>query len=594
MRKNITRFLCIVTATTSSLLAQSSYPPPGWQDQRDPLASDIAEVGGNFISFAGQYPASFNYYLANNTFSAELFGMLYETLLDLDPFTLEYVPGLAKAWTISEDKQTFTFTIDENARWSDGTPITAADVRWTFDAIMDPANLTGPHKVSLERFAPPEIIDDRTIAFTAHTVHWQNLGAAGGFMILPKHAYAEQDFNRLNFHFPVISGPYKLGRIQEGTSVQLNRRDDWWRRQQKKTENLYNFENVTYRFYAERENAFDAFEQAQLDMFPVFTARVWARETQGRRYLNNWIVRQEVRNHQPVGFQGFAMNMRRAPFDDIRVRKAMAHLLNRERMNRTLMFNMYFLYSSYFEDLYFDGSPNNNPVFDYDLSKARALLTEAGWKPNPQTGRLEKDGTPLAFTFLTRDPTAERFLQIFNEDLVRVGITMHIERQDWAEWSRSMNRFDYDMTGAAWSAGVFKNPESMWHSDEADRTGGNNITGFRHDEVDRLIEKQKTIFDVAKRHDIVRRIDAILTEHVPYILLWGSDANRILYWNKFGSPPTVLSRLGDHSAARAYWWFDYDADAELQHARSENLPLPPRPSPIHFDRVFETMQEIMD
>ncbi|MFU8780779.1 MAG: extracellular solute-binding protein [Kiritimatiellia bacterium] len=586
--KNIIRLILSLAAT--STFAQSAFPPETWQDTPDPLASSLAETGGNLISFAGQYPASFNYYLANNTFSAELFGMMYESLLDLDPFTLEYAPGLAASWTIAEDKKTFTFTIDPDARWSDGTPVTAKDVRWTFDAIMDPSNLTGPHKVSLERFEPPVVIDERTIAFTAHEVHWQNLGAVGSFVILPEHAYENEDFNRLNFSFPVVSGPYRLGRIQEGTSVELNRRDDWWRRTKQSTGNIYNFENLTFRFYAERENAFDAFEQAQIDVFPVYTARVWAQETQGRRYLNNWIVRQEIQNHQPVGFQGFAMNQRRPPFNDIRVRKAMAHLLNRERMNRTLMFSMYFLYTSYFEDLYFDGAPNNNPVFNYDPEKARALLTEAGWQPNPQTGRLEKDGQPLAFSFLSRDAMADRFLQIFNEDLVRVGITMNIERQDWAAWSRSMNRFDYDMTWAAWSAGLFKNPESMWHSSEADRPGGNNITGFRSAEVDQLIEQQKTIFDVATRHDIVRRIDGILTANVPYILLWGSNANRMLYWNRFGTPPTVLSRLGDASSARVYWWFDEDADAELQHARSENLPLPPRPAVIHFDTVFQSMQ----
>jgi len=583
--------LCLCAVAFSRLAAQTNFPSHAWKDAPDPLASPIAQPGGNFVSYAGQYPASFNYYLANNTFSAELFGLLYETLLDLDPFTLEYTPGLAASWTISEDKRTFTFTLDPDARWSDGTPVTAADVRWTFDVVMDPANLTGPHKVPLERFEPPRILDERTIAFTAHTVHWQNLGAVGGFMILPRHAYQGEDFNRLNFAFPVVSGPYHLGAIQEGISVQLDRREDWWRRQQQRTAHLYNFETLTYRFYAERENAFDAFGQAQIDMFPVFTARLWAQETQGNRYLNNWIVKQEIRNHNPVGFQGFAMNQRRPPFDDLRVRQAMAHLLNRERMNRTLMFDMYFLHSSYFEDLYFDGSPNHNPVFNYNPAKARQYLAEAGWLPNPLTGRLEKDGQPLTFTFLTRDPTADRFLQIFNEDLVQMGITMNIERQDWAAWSRAMNRFDYDMTWAAWSAGIFKNPESMWHSAEADRPGGNNITGFRDPEVDRLIEQQKTIFDAAVRHGIVRQIDAILTANVPYILLWNSNANRILYWNKFGTPPTVLSRLGDHSGARAYWWFDEDARAELEYARQENLPLPPRPAMIEFNSVFETMQQ---
>ncbi len=574
--------------------AQAAPPTPSspqWQNTPDPVASPLAYPGGTLVSYAGQYPSSFNYYLAHNTFSGEIFSLLYESLLDMDPATLEYAPGLAREWSLSEDKTTFTFRLDPDARWSDGNPITAEDVRWTYETIMNPKNITGPHKVSLERFEPPVVSDPHTIQFTAREVHWQNLGAASGFLILPKHAFENEDFNRLNFSFPVVSGPFRLGRIQEGVSVDLRRRDDWWRREQPRTGQVYNFETLRYRFYAERENAFEAFEQGLIDIYPVFTARVWAQETQGRRYLNNWIVRQEVRNHQPVGFQGFAMNQRRPPFDDIRVRQAMAHLLNRERMNRTLMFGQYFLHRSYFEDLYFDGTPNPNPDRDYNPDKAHALLSAAGWIRNPQTGLLEKEGKPLSFSFLTRDAMSDRFLQIYNEDLSRAGISMTIERQDWAAWTRSMSRYDFDMTWAAWSAGLFKNPESMWHSSEADRQGGNNITGFRDPEVDRLIEKQKTIFDVQQRHQIVRQIDAVLTEQTPYVLLWNSNANRLLYWNKFGTPPTVLSKHGDASSARVYWWFDEDAAAELEHAIANDLPLPPLPAVVSFDQAFDSAMQ---
>ncbi len=565
----------------------SAAPPtsPTWQKTPDPIASPLAYPGGTLVSYAGQYPASFNYYLANNTFSGEIFGLLYESLLDLDPASLEYAPGLAREWDISDDKKTITLHLDPDAQWSDGRPITSEDVLWTYEAVMDPENMTGPHKVSLERFETPVVLDTNTIAFTAKEVHWQNVGAVGGFLILPKHAYENEDFNRLNFSFPVVSGPYRIGPIQENVSIDLVRRQDWWRAPQKRTDHLYNFDTLRYRFYAERENAFEAFEQEHIDIYPVFTARLWSQSTQGTRYRNNWIIRQEVRNHQPVGFQGFAMNLRRAPFDDRLVRQAMAHLLDRERMNRTLMFGQYFLHRSYYEDLYFDGTPCQNPTFDYDPDKADALLKQAGWIRNPDTGLREKNGEPLAFSFLTRATTAERFLQIYNEDLKRAGIQLKIDRLDWAAWTRAMSRYDFDMTWAAWGAGLFKNPESMWHSEEAERPGGNNITGFAHPEVDRLIEQQKTLFDVEQRHAIVRRIDAILTAHTPYILLWNSNANRLLYWNKFGTPRTVLSQYGDASATRAYWWYDEDAAASLNMARNNKLPLPPLPPIIDFDKI---------
>jgi len=583
----LSSIVLLALLTASAAFAQPlHFPLPGWQATADPVASPEATVGGSLSSYAGQYPPSFNYYLANNSFSAELFGLMYETLLDMDAFSLEYTPGLAAQWTISEDKRTFTFTLDPRAVWSDGRPVTAADVRWTYDTVMDPRHTTGPHKVALERFDPPVVQDERTITFSAKSVHWQNLGGAGGFHILPKHIYENEDFNKLNFAFPVVSGPYRLGTVREGIAVDMERRADWWRRADPRTRHTFNFQTLSYRFFAERENAFEAFQQGSIDIYPVHTARLWVSETRGERYLNNWIVKQTVRNRQPVGFQGFAMNLRRPPFDDVRVRQALAHLLNRERMNRTLMYNQYFLHRSYYEDLYDLETPCENPFFDYNPAKARQLLAEAGWQANPATGRLEKDGREFAFTFLTSSPTVNNFLQVFNEDLQRAGITMTIDRKDWAGWAKTMDEFAFDMTWSAWGAGLFKDPESMWHSAEAERAGGNNTTGFKDATVDELIERQKEIFDVKERHAICRKIDGIVTRACPYILLWNLNASRLLYWNKFGTPPTVLSRHGTDGAVSAYWWFDADNAADLQDAMQNGRPLPPRPATVIFDEQF--------
>lgn len=566
--------------------AEESFPGPDWADEPNPLASPHAYPGGNINIYAHQYPKSFNYYLDNNVFSGDLFGYLYESLLGLHPITAEYEPGLASAWTISDDKLTFTFMIDPEAAWSDGTPVTAADVVFTFDTIMSPDNLTGPHKVALEKFERPVIVDERTVRFTATEVHWRNLSALGGMNILPKHAMEGQDFNRINFEFPVVSGPYRIGEIQEGILVRLARRDDWWAAGRKAAQGVINFDTLTFRFFAEQENAFEAFRKGLLDVFPVYMSRIWMNETSGERFAKNWIVKQKVYNANPIGFQGFAMNLRRPPFDDLRVRKALAHLLNREKMNETLMYNQYFLHTSYYEDLYDDAHPCANPVFKYDPDRARELLAEAGWVVNPENGLLEKDGKPFVLRFLTRDPSSDKFLAIYAEDLKDVGITLEIERKDWAAWMKDMGEFNFDMTWAAWGSGLFKDPESMWHSKEADRANGNNVTGYRNPGVDTLVEKQKAIFDITERNAILREIDAILTAEVPYILLWNIDYTRLLYWNKFGTPPTVLSKYGDERSAYGLWWYDEDQAADLEAAMESGDPLPPRPVVVRFDEAF--------
>ncbi len=579
----MTTILLLRAAVTQ---AEERFPKPDWKDAPDPLASEDAVVGGRLSTFAGQYPQSFNYYLANNTFCSQLFSLMYETLLDMDPLTLKYTPSVADGWTISDDKRTFTFHISPTARWSDGKPITAEDVAWTYSTVMAPEHTTGPHKVALSRFDPPTVKDANTITFTAKEIHWQNLGAAGGFHILPKHAFEKLDFNALNFEFPVLSGPYRIAGVTEGSRLDLVRRPDWWQRSDLRHQNKGNFNTLTFLFFAERENAFEAFRKGLIDIYPVHTSRLWVKETRGDKFINNWIVKQKVQNYQPVGFQGFAMNMRRPPFDDVRVRRAMAHLLDRDRMNRTLMYNQYFLHRSYFEDLYTPETPCTNPIIKYDPGRAEALLAAAGWKVNPDTGLLEKGGAPFTFTFLTRDPTSEKFLQIYSEDLEKVGIKLNIDQKDWASWARDMNEFNFDMTWAAWGAGLFKNPESMWHSKEADRTSGNNITGFKSERVDALIERQKTLLDTDTRHAICREIDAIVTADCPYALLWNLNYSRLLYWNRFGTPPTVLSKHGRADSSLWYWWYDEDSAADLEDAIDAGLPLPPHKPVVTFDEEF--------
>ncbi len=568
-------------------LAQEVFPGEDWQDRPNPLADPAAVPGGAITLFGGQYPKSFNVYLDNNALSAEIFGLQYESLLSTDPITAEYVPGLADRWTVSDDKRTFTFHIDPRARWSDGKPVTAHDVCWTFGAIMNPSNLTGVHKVSLEQIDPPEALDERTVRFHAREVHWRNLGAVGGFAVLPRHAYRDRDFNKLHFTFPVVSGPYRIEDMQEGRSLTLARREDWWARAQQRHRHVFNFDEIRYRFFSNRGNAFEAFKQGTIDLFPVYTARRWVRETGGPRFMQNWIVRQNVHNYKPIGFQGFAMNLRREPFDDLRVRKALAHLLNREKMNRTLMYDQYFLQRSYYEDLYTPEHPCTNPQWSFAPQRARELLHAAGWRADPETGLLTRDGQPFRIRFLARNQSADKFLAIYAEDLKDAGIELTIDRKDLASWAKDMDRFHFDMTWASWGSGLFKDPEGMWASAEAERRGGNNITGFRDERVDELIEKQKTMFDVQQRHALCREIDALVAEQVPYILLWNIDSVRLLYWNKFGTPPTVLSRYGDERSALTYWWYDPDSAAELQDARELDLPLPPRPAEIVFDDRFQ-------
>jgi len=575
--------LIIIFFIISEVWAQEYFPKANWKAQPDPYASSMTEVCGTLSLFAGQSPKSLNYYLDSNTLTAEIFSAMYETLIQMNGTNLEYEPYIAKKWSISKDKLTFIFEIDPDAKWSDGKPITANDVKWTFDAILNPNNLTGVHKVSLERFKTPEILDNLTIKFTAKEVHWVNLGACGTFHILPKHVYENKDFNKINFELPVVSGLYKFGQLKEGLFLTIERRNDWWKKNDVRQQGIGNFQTLKFMFFAERENAFEAFKKGLIDLFPIYTSRIWINETSGEKFDNNWIIKQKIFNKRPVGFQGFAMNMRKPPFDDINVRIAMNMLIDRKKMNKTLMFNQYFLHRSYYEDLYDNKNKNSNPEVVFDKEAARKLLDNARWKVNPETGIREKNNEKLSFKFLTRASSTDKFLAIYAQDLKDAGIEMTIDKKDWAAWAKDMDSFNFQVTWAAWSAGIFKNPEGMWASKEAERQGGNNITGFKNKEVDKLIEKQKSIFDVSIRHDICRKIDKIIYESYPYVLLWNINYTRLLYWNKFGTPKRVLSKYGDESSAYWYWWLDRDSEDDLNDAIKNKRRLPPKSEIINLE-----------
>lgn len=580
-------FLTALFACCASVaLAEKSFPPEGWQEKISPLADPHARIGGEFKYFAFSYPKSLNFYLEFSTSGEMVFSAMYENLLSINPLTLEMEPYLAKRWTISDDLKTFTFQLDPNAKWSDGVPLTARDVAFTYDMILNPTNLTGPWKADMERFDPPVVVDDHTIRFHAKEVHWKNLINLSSIYIMPAHALATQDFNQVNFELPPSSGPYVLGEIKEGFYSKLERRTNWWRQAYPSSQGFYNFSTLRFVYYQDPETAFDEFKKGKLDYYFVNSARRWVLELKGEKFEKNWIVKQRVVNRYPATFGGLAMNSRKPLFADKLTRKAMAHLMDRDRLNRIIMYDQYIMHRSYFEDLYNAQHPCTNFYYGFDKERARALLAEAGWKPNAKTGVLERNGVEFRFTFMARDASENRFLVIYQQDLKDCGIEMKIELKDWSAWMKEMDDFNFEMTWCSFSGSLFKDAESLWHSREAARQAGNNYPGLKDPRVDALIEKCKSEFDAAKRNDLLRELDTILIEECPYVMLWTINYQRIIYWNKFGMPPHILGAITDERGALAYWWYDPDAAADLKEARISGLPMPKHPFAVDFEKVF--------
>ena len=554
--------------------------PLGKVGERDPVADARAVRGGSFTTWGSEFPKSLNSWLDFNSLSAEINSLMFESLVSLHSVRNEPVAELASSWERSPDGRTFTFHLDPAARWSDGHPVTAEDIQFYYDVIMNKRHLTPIFRIDLARFERPEVVNPQTIRIRTKEAHWRNFWNAAGMRAFPKHSWIGKDFNKINFEFPVVSGPYELKEVRKNRFALMKRRGDWWGRTRHYNQHKFNFDYIRYRFIGDRNTTLEAFKKGDFDAYPIYTAKIWSQQTDFEARKKNWVVRQEIYNQEPRGFQGFAINLRREKFQDPRVRRALCHLLNRELMNEKFMFNAYFLLNSYFPDMY----PNNrNPRVaqcGYDPVLARSLLKQAGWKAGVQ-GLLEKGGQVFEVVFLTSMPDL-RHLEHYSGDLKAVGIRAKIDSTSQATIRSRLDQHDFDLFWSAWGASRLRDPESMWHSSTADEKGSQNYPGVKDPQVDRWIEEQRAIFDIGRRNQILTKIDARLDEIRPYVLLWQADRTRLLYWNRFGRPKSILGKFNREEAGIVYWWLDPSRDKALEEARRSGRALPPEPAVVRW------------
>lgn len=538
----------------------------------DPLAQAEATPGGELTTWGGSFPKSLNKWRSYTSFSDNIMNLMFEPLITIHSTENRPIGILAKSWDFSKDKKTYRITLRKEARWSDGMPITAYDIQFYYDVIMDPKNLTPIFKIGLKRFDRPKVIDEHTFEITANTSHWKNFWEVGGITPFPKHVWKKVDFNQQNFEFPVVSGPYALNSVKKNRSMSLIRRADWWGRILAYNQYKYNFNFIKYRFMEDRVKSLEAFKKGDFDVYAIYTSKIWIKQTHFEAVEKGWVNREKIYNQKPLSFQGLAINLRRPKFQDVRVRRALAHLLNRDKINEKLMYGQYFIQNNYYPDLYPDKINPKAETIKYDPNKARSLLKEAGWEVNAK-GQLEKNNDVFKITFLIFSPGTLPHLTIYIEDLKDVGIDASIEQLSYPTIKKRLDKREFDMHWMNWGASRLRDPEALWYSDGAYQEASNNIPGLVNKIIDKLIEKQRNIFDIDQRNAIIREIDAVLVKEIPYILLWQSDHHRLLSWNKFGRPPSVLDKYNSEESLIAYWWYDQAKADKLAEARERNQAL---------------------
>jgi microcin C transport system substrate-binding protein len=570
----------------------------GWETNTsfDLIGDPRAVKGGSLREYAPLAPGTYrmegpewnslvNYAIAN---------MMYEGLLALDPTTLQYIPVLATHWQISPDKRTFRFRINPNARWSDGEPVVAEDVVQTWVLYSDP-KLESPSTYSqMIKLEKPVAESKYIVRVQAKDVQWTDFDNIAKMRIFPGHVLKNVDgaayLRDYNFKFLPNTGPYiaTTSDIDKGNSVTLHRRTDYWAEKARANAGLNNFDQVKWVIIRDATLAFEKLKTGDVDFFYVNRSKTWAQEMDFDKVNRGLIERRKVFSNTPSGYSGFPMNTRRAPFDDIRIRKALALMLDRNQLLEKLMFNEYLPDNSYYPGTIYENT--GNPKNDFNPQEAVKLLASAGWKDRDTQGRLSKDGKPLTIELLYPDKQLETYLTVYQGELQKIGITLNLRLvTSETHFKLLMNR-QYEMSVIAWGADVFPYPEVEFHSRLADPNNTNNIVGFKNHRVDELIDLYDKEFDLQKRTGLIREMDGILASEYGYVLEWYKPSQRLAYWNRYGQPRGTLTRTGNYSSnislgpgMEQLWWIDPVKSQNLEKAkRDPSVKLQTAPVEDHY------------
>ena len=500
--------------------------------------------------------------------------MVYESLLTIHPTTLDYIPVLATHWQVSADKTTYRFRINPNARWADGQPVTAEDVvaSWVFrmdKGLQDPSN-----QMTFGKFEKPVAESKYIVSVKSKALNWRNFLYFSGMSIFPAHVLKTLDgagyLKDYNFKLLPGSGAYTVedADIQKGKSVSIRRRTDYWAEKYRRNVGVNNFDEIRETVVRDQKLAFEMFKKGDIDDYYVNVSREWVEEMNFDRVQRGLIQKRKIFNDAPSGFGGLAFNTRKAPFDDLRVRKGLTLLMNRDELIKRLFFNEYVPLHSYYAGGIYENP--NNPKNLYNQQEALALLAEAGWKDRDAQGRLVKNGQPLTLELLYGNKGNETWMTVYQEDLRKVGIALNLRLVTPETLFKLVMDRNFGMVSMAWGALLFPNPETSFGSELADQNSNNNITGFKNARVDELLKQYDVEYDQKKRVALIQEVDGIVASQYHYLLSWDAPFHRIAFWNKFGMPPGYLTRVGDYRDIPSLWWVDPEKEAGLRKAMGDN------------------------
>ena len=495
-----------------------------------------------------------------------------------------------------EDPGWITYHLNPAARFSDGSPVTAEDVAFTFDLIRKEGapNLRNYYS----EISKVEALDKQRVKFTFKNKNNRELSLiVGEQSILPKNYWGKHTFNSTNLDIPVGSGPYLLTRLDPGKSATYTRNPKYWAANLPVNRGKFNVDTIKFVYYQDGTVGLEGFKAGQYDFNLEMKAKNWATEYNFPAVTQGLVKKTEIANLNPSGMQGFLYNLRRPLFQDRRVRQALAYAFDFEWSNRNLFSGAYTRSQSYFDnsELAAKGLPSpaelalltpfkaqlppevfttpfQAPKTDgsgnirANLMAAQTLLQSAGW--NIREGKLvNAKNEPFKFEILLLQPEFVRIVEPFVKNLSRLGIEVSIRTVDSSQYINREREFDFDMVVNSFAQSLSPGNEQRgyWGSKSADIPGSHNLSGIKSPAVDALVDK---IVGARTREELVtttRALDRILLWSHLVVPNYHNRTYRVAYWN-YLEQPAVKPK---YSLGLDFWWANTAKQAKIRAAQGK-------------------------
>ncbi|MGB9368290.1 MAG: extracellular solute-binding protein [Xanthobacteraceae bacterium] len=501
----------------------------------------------------------------------------------------------ARGVRISADKLTYRFSLRPEARFHDGSKLTAHDVAFSLKILKEKGH---PIIMQLTRdLLSAEAPDDETVILKFAPGRARDVPLfAASLPIFSRAYYSTRNFDETTMEAPLGSGPYKVGRLESGRYIEYERVKDWWGADLPVMRGQHNFDVVRFEFFRDRDVAFEGFTSKTYLFREEFTARLWAMRYDFPALKDGRVKQAMLPDDTPSGGQGWFMNTRREKFKNRTLREAIIDAFDFEWTNKTIMYGAYKRTVSVFQNsnMMAEGKPSEAelallepfrgkvpdevfgepyvpPVSDGSgqdralLRRASQLLQQAGY-PIKDGKRVDAKGEPVTIEFLIDEPTFQPHHMPFIKNLATVGIDATLRVVDPVQFRKRVDEFDFDISVQRFnfSATPGDSLRNYFTSQSAKVNGSFNLAGISDPVIDALVEKVIAADTRGELTTACRALDRVIRAGRYWVPHWYLAAHRIAYWDVFGFPP---KKPGFERGIPNTWWYDQEKAAKLERGR---------------------------